>query len=397
MQIFNYYQQHGGEEEVFKSEADLLSRNGHDIITFTKHNTEINRMNRFSAALNTIWSSSSKEELGRLIDEARPDVAHFTNTFLLISPSAYYACKERGIPVVQSLHNPRLICPASTLYREGHLCEDCSTKVLPWPSVLHGCYRNSRSQTTIMATMLSIHRLLKTWTNMVDLYIVFTEFYRKKFIKYGLPQEKIVVKPHFIYPDPCKREDTLGEYALFIGRLDPQKGVLTLLNAWKRLKKVPLNIRGDGRLLKKVQNSIFAEHINNIEIIGRINKDDLMSLIKNARFLVWPSEGYYETFGLVAIEAFACGVPVIASNIGVMPEIVEDGRTGLLFNPGDPEDLAAKVEWAWTHPEAMKEMGKEARREYEEKYTAERNYPMLMDIYYRAVNGCVQKSYRDKQ
>ena len=231
--------------------------------------------------------------------------------------------------------------------------------------------------------MLHIHRRLRTWQEQVDIYIALTEFARQKFIQGGLPADKIVVKPNFVDSAPCMREG-LGRYALFVGRLSPEKGIGTLLAAWKRLKSVPLKVVGDGPLMGRIQRSVREDGVEEVDILGRGLHGEVLKMMKDARFLVFPS-GCYENFPLAIAEAFACGVPVIASRLGAMAEIVEDGRTGLLFTPGDPEDLAAKVEWAWTHPQRMMEMGHEARREYEQKYTAARNYEMLMEIYRRAM------------
>jgi glycosyltransferase involved in cell wall biosynthesis len=384
--VHNFYQQPGGEDTVFSAETDLLRQHGHEVIEYTESNERINSMNAFNVALNTLWSFSSKRKMLEVVNRIKPDVVHFHNTFLLISPSAYYACKEADVPVIQSLHNPRLICPAANLYRDGNVCEDCVGKTPPWPGVLHGCYRSSRSQTALVATMLTLHRIFKTWERTIDTFIVFTEFYRKKFIEWGLPSEKIALKPHFVDPDPGYRTRDKGDYVLYIGRLDREKGIPTLLEAWRHNKNVPLKIRGDGNLLGEVRSYINRNGVNSIEIVGRLDKDELNELIKNARFLVWPSEGYYETFGLVAVEAFACGVPVIASRTGTLAENVTDGHTGLHFTPGDAEDLSSKIKWAWNNPENMACMGRAARKVYEANYTSEKNYRMLLDIYERALS-----------
>jgi glycosyltransferase involved in cell wall biosynthesis len=216
---------------------------------------------------------------------------------------------------------------------------------------------------------------------------VATEFYKQKFIEAGLPTGKIIVKPHSIKFDSVPEfSDQKGKYVLFIGRLDPEKGIRTLLAAWMNLA-IPLIIRGDGKLEQESQDFIHVHNIKCAEIIQRLTEEELAQLIKNARFLIWPSEGFYETFGIVAIECFAQGIPVVGSNIGVMTEIVKNGETGLLFNPGDPVDLAAKVVWLWNHPEESDRMGRNARKEYEDKYTPERNYQMLMKIYEKVMVG----------
>ena len=285
--------------------------------------------------------------------------------------------------MVQTLHNYRLFCPAATFFRDGHVCEECVQHTL-WRSVRYACYRNSRPATATVALMLAVHRRRRTWTRQVDCYIALTEFSRRKFIEAGLPAEKVVVKPNFVHPDPRARNGR-GEYALFVGRLSPEKGLHTLLDAWQRLRdRVPLRIVGDGPLRPELEADASRRGLSGVSFDGRLPHDQTLEAMKGARFLVFPSE-WYEPFGLTIAEAFACGVPVVASRLGAIEEIVEDGRTGLHFTPGDPDVLAAKVEWAWTHPERMEEMGRAARAEYEAKYTAERNYQMLMDIYQRAI------------
>jgi glycosyltransferase involved in cell wall biosynthesis len=383
--IHNRYQQPGGEDVVFEAEESLLKANGHETIRYTEDNRRIDGADRLSVALATIWSVETKDRLRALMRETRPDVAHFHNTFPLISPSAYFACREAGVPVVQTLHNYRLLCPAATFFREGRVCEDCLDRTPPWPGTLHGCYRNSRSQTAVVGAMLTFHRWRKSWATDVDCYIALTEFSRGKFIQGGLPEKKIVVKPNFVAPDPGARE-TGGTYALFVGRLSEEKGVRTLLRSWRFLPDVPLKIVGDGPLGEETRASIDAEQLRNVECLGARNHDEVVAIVKGARFLIFPSE-WYETFGRVAIEAFACGVPVLASRLGAMAEVVEDGATGLLFTPGDAEELAAKARWAAENSSAMRRMGQNARRIYEEKYTPESNYRMLSDVYRRAMEG----------
>jgi glycosyltransferase involved in cell wall biosynthesis len=250
--------------------------------------------------------------------------------------------------------------------------------------MLHGCYHNSILHTSVVATMLAFHRLIKTWTRVVDLYISATNFYRTLYIQGGLPSEKIVVKPNYVYHDPGETKNGLGEYALFIGRFDPEKGVKTLVQAWKTLG-IPLKLRGSGALEVEIRDYVYQNEMKNVEFLGRLQRNEMVELRRKARFLVWPSEGYYETFGLAAVECFAQGVPVIASDLGVMSEIVTDGQTGLLFNAGDPTDLASKAEWLWNHPEEARRMGDNARKEFEQRYTSERNYALLMEIYTRVL------------
>ena len=385
--VHNRYRQAGGEDEVFFRESELLRAAGHEVLEYTAHNSEIVEdgiLGKAKLAARTLWAWDDVTRLRALLQRERPCLAHFHNTFPLISPAAYYACQKEGIPVVQSLHNARLMCPAATFYRKGSACIDCLGRSVPWPGVVHACYRNSRLQTAMVAGMLAGHQILGTWREQVDAYIVFTEFYRQKFISAGLPRERLFVKPHFLVTDPGVK-GTSGDYALFVGRLAPEKGVPTLLKAWRSLGHVPLRIRGEGPLGSGVEQ--FTRESPSVSTLPYLSPKECFDLIKGARFLVWPSEGYYESFGLVAIEAFACGTPVIASRTGAMTEIVEDRKTGLHFTAGDADDLAAKVQWAWTHPDQMDEMGRAGRAMYEEKYTAETNHQFLLGIYRKAIEN----------
>jgi glycosyltransferase involved in cell wall biosynthesis len=380
--VHNHYQDHGGEDEVFRREKDLLLDAGHEVIEYTRCNKEISSyglIEKISLAGRCVWAGDTYEYFRKMLSFENPDVAHFHNTFPMISPSAYYACAAANVPVVQTLHNSRMVCPAATLHRNGQPCDDCAGRRFAWPAVVHSCYQGSRVRSTLAASMLLTHRWLDTWKRKVDKYVVFTEFYRDFFLRAGIAPEKIAVKPHFVECDPGVQQQP-GSYALFVGRLVPEKGVHTLLKAWRSLPDVALKVRGDGPLAEEVQKATTAKN-SSVTVVPRPTREGLFDLIRGARFLVWPSEGYNETFGLVAVEAFACGVPVIASNIGAMKEIVKDGETGLHCRPSDAEDLAQKVRWAWSHPEVMESMGRQARAEFVAKYTRERNYVALKAIY----------------
>jgi glycosyltransferase involved in cell wall biosynthesis len=381
----NRYQHAGGEDAVFAAEKAMLSQHTHPIFEYVEHNDHIKSMSPLNAAINTIWSSSSYYRLRQFLRETSPDIAHFHNTFLLMSPSVYYACRSARVPVVQTLHNYRLLCPTAILSRRNKICEDCLNKTPPWPSILHRCYRDSAAQTLIVALMLTFHRWMETWSRQVDVYIALTKFAKRKFIQGGLPADKIIVKPNFIHPDPGIGSGK-GNYALFVGRISYEKGLQTLIQAWQDLEGIPLKIVGDGPLLDELRTSVELENLNHIELLGRLSHEQVLALMGDARFLVFPSE-WYEGFPMTIAEAFACGVPVIASRLGGMEEIVSGVYTGLLFEPGDPTDLAAKVDWAWSHPHRMAEMRENARREYEDKYIAEKNYELLVQIYQRALGG----------
>lgn len=382
--VHNKYQHRGGEDAVVAAETRLLESQGHAVIHYERDNDELKGKSWIGAlaiATETVWSFSNHTALREIMKTDRPDVAHFHNTFPLISPSAYYACAEAGVPVVQTLHNYRLLCPGAAFLRDGKVCEECLGRAVPWPGVLHGCYRGSRPATLATAAMLSVHRAMGTWQNKVNLYVALTEFARRQFIEGGLPADRIVVKSNFIANRPA-RQAFGGAYALFVGRLSAEKGTQLLPVAWHWLQtQTPLRIVGDGPLLKPLLKDIEREGLaSRIEVMGRRASEEVGAIMAGARFLVMPSV-WYEGFPMTVVEAYACGLPVIASRIGSLAEIVEDGVTGLHFNPGDAKDLATKVEWAWTHPEEMEEMGRAARREFEAKYMAERNYQTLMRIY----------------
>jgi glycosyltransferase involved in cell wall biosynthesis len=379
LSVYNRYLNRGGEDEVFESEAALLEQHGCDVTLVEEQVTAPRSLRqKIVLSLNAIWSRDWHARFQDCLETVRPDIVHVHNLVPNFSPSLLYACRKTNVPVVHTLHNYRLCCPASTFFRDGHICEECIDHS-PWRGVRYGCYQGSRPGTAAVATMLTLHRWLGTWAETVDCYLVPSEFARQKFVQGGIPAERIVVKPNFVDSDPGVRNG--DEYALFVGRLSPQKGVRTLLAAWERLT-VPLVVVGDGPLSSLVEAA--QVHSPAVAYRGRLPREQTLATMKQARFLVAPSE-WYEPFGLMIVEAFACGVPVICSRLGAMEEIVQDGRTGLHFTPGDAGDLAAKVAWAWDHPDKMRTMGRNARFEYEAKYTAERNYEMLDDIYHRVL------------
>jgi glycosyltransferase involved in cell wall biosynthesis len=380
-----YYQQPGGEDIVFAAETRLLEEFGHRVVRHTAHNDSVRGMSPLALAASTVWSRAAQRDMQALIQREQPRLAHFHNTFVMLSPAIYSTCKAAGLPVVQTLHNYRLICPDALLLRNGRPCHDCVGKHCAWPGVLHACYRNSRPQSAVVAAMLAFHRWRHTWQQQVDLYIALSEFARQQFIAGGLPAEKIVVKPNFAHPDPGQKQAP-GDYALFVGRLSPEKGIATLLHAWAHpsLSSVPLKVAGDGPLLPEAHRLVRAHDLRQVHIVGRRPHTEIVALMKNARLLIFPSE-WYESFPLTLVETFACGVPVVASRLGSVAEIVEEGRSGLLFAPGSTEELAAHAAWLWQHPAEAQRMGQEARAVFEEKYTAQHNYHMLRTIYEAAM------------
>lgn len=386
--VHNYYQQGGGEDAVFHAETAALRARGVNVRVHTVHNDSIQGQHPLGTALGTVWNARSARTLAAVTREHRAEVVHFHNTFPLISPAAYRAARAQGAAVVQTLHNFRLLCANALLFRDGHVCEACVGRTPPWPAVQHACYRGSRAGSAVVATMLTSHRLLRTYERQVDLYIALSGFSRQKLIQGGLPADRLVLKPNFLSGEVARlAEDaappTSGEnYALFVGRLSPEKGTTTLLRAWERLgDRLPLRVVGDGPLAPQVAQA--AQRQGGIELLGRLPAARVLELMRGAKLLVFPSE-CYENFPMTLIEAFASGLPVVASNLGAMPGIVEHGHTGRLFQPGDPADLAAQVEWLLMHPQEHAAMRQAARREYETHYTEERNVELLLDLYRQA-------------
>jgi glycosyltransferase involved in cell wall biosynthesis len=382
--VFNSYQEPGGEDVVFRKEGHLLKQAGHEVSEYRRDNDEIkgySKLRRLSLIGQPVWAWDSYRDFGALLRKNRPEIVHVHNTFPLISPSILWVCRREGVPVVHTLHNYRLLCPQANFFRAGKPCQDCIMGSY-WQGVAHGCYRNSALSTTPVALMLTVHREGKTWIRMVDQYIAPSAFARNQFVKAGFPASHITLKPNFVDPDPGARVGT-GSYALCIGRVSPEKGVETLLRAWRQLPKTyTLRILGEGPLRARLQAE--SEGLTNIKFMGWLPHDQAMEVVKGARFLIFPSE-LYETFGLGIVEAFACGVPAVVSRLGAMQEIVQEGHTGFLFQPGDADDLARTVVSAWNQPEHMLRLGAQARLEYETKYTAAVNYRQLIDIYQQVI------------
>jgi glycosyltransferase involved in cell wall biosynthesis len=384
LSVHNRYQQRGGEDQVFESESSLLERYGHQVrrLEFTNDTIPANPglAQQLRLAASTIWSPASADRVREQLRGWKADVVHFTNTFPIASPAVYAAAKGEGATVVQTVQNYRLICPSANLYRNGDICEECVGRAIPWPGIVHACYRGSRKETAVVTAMITAHRLRGTWHNDIDAYIAATNTSRDKLIEGGLPAEKTHVKPNFVNPRVAvtpRDENTF----LFAGRLVPEKGIHTLIAAAQQLPcSISIRVAGNGPLTPDV-----IAVGSPIVPIGSLKPERLADEMGRTQALLFPSE-WYEPFGLVAIEAFSISTPVIAARTGGIPEIVQHGRTGLLFDPGSADDLAAKILWAIEHPEELRRMGENAQKEYEAKYSPERNYRMLMHIYEQAID-----------
>lgn len=378
--IHNFYVHRGGEDQTLSAEIALLRGRGHTVEEFYARNNEAALSHNLTAAISAVWNQRTRRRLVDFIDVHKPALVHAHNLMPLISPAAYYACRERGVPVVQHVHNYRNICPAATLYRRNTVCEDCLGKRFAWPAIIHRCYRGSLGATAAVTGSNLLHNLIGTWRDAVDAYICMTEFSRQKIIEMGFPEAKIHVKPHFVLPDPGPGRGE-GGFGIFVGRLRPEKGIDAMVRAWRRLgQERRLVIVGEGPKDAEVRR--FSEELPNVEWLGPKSYPETLKLIGEAQYLLFPSE-WYETFGRVIIELFACGTPVIAADIGGTAELVEDGVTGLLFRSGDSDDLARAVETLATDPGFVARSRVAARASFEARFSSERNYRQLMAIYAR--------------
>lgn len=379
---------------VVLAEKALLESRGHTVRLLEADNRAIEgALGSFRAAFSAVWSSASGRRVAREIAQFAPDVLHVHNFFPLLSPSIHVAAGRGGVPVVQTLHNYRLLCPTGLLFREGAACEECLGRRVPWPGVLHGCYRKSRAATLPVAAMLAAHNLRRTWHREVQVFVALTEFARRKFIEGGLPADRIMVKPHFVDPSPSVGLGR-GGYALFVGRISVEKGLATALDAWREGRlggRLPLRIAGEGPLDASLRAR--ASGVAGVEWLGTVPQARLMGLLQDASCLVFPSV-CYETFGRSIIEAFATGTPVIAAGHGSAAALVRDGETGLLFRPGDARDLVLKVEAHLEDGAGRARMRAAVRAEYERNYTAEANHRQLTEIYARALRREVAAANR---
>jgi glycosyltransferase involved in cell wall biosynthesis len=382
--VHNRYRsgQPSGENKIVDEEITLLRDAGNEVAFFMRESDEIAGFSALAKAAlpaRSIWSPSDRRYLRKMLSSELPDVVHVHNTFPLISPSILEACRDAGVPVVATLHNFRLVCANGLLFREGKPCELCVGRG-SWPGVLHACYRGSRLATLPVAVSIQAHRSLGTWSRGVARFIALSRFARDRLVAGGLPPERLVVKPNFV-PDPGDRRAQAGVDFLYLGRLSEEKGADLLADAWHP-SLGGLLVVGDGPSRRDLERR-FERLGDSVVVCGRLPHEESMRRLLQARALVVPSRSY-EGVPLVVLEAYARAVPIIAPNHGGFPEIVEDGRSGLLFQPGDPASLVHAVQ-SLKDPAVSKRMGERARSIYEERFTAERNLERLMAIYTEVV------------
>ncbi len=380
------YQYRGGEDMVFEREARLLESNHVDVIRYEKHNHGILDGGRIRAAARAFWNSGVYREVRELIRRHQVDVVHITNMMPGLSPSIYRAARCENVPVVQSVHNFRLAgCLNGFFLRNSQVCRECSGQRFSWQGVLHGCYRNSRSQSLVAAASLALHRMINNDSQGIAAWIALTDFSREELIRSGLPGDRIYVKPNFLEQD-IEPGTGSGDYAVFAGRMSQEKGVTTMIRAWQILHDrgvaPPLKIVGEGPLLHEAMAN--AAHLPVVEFTGPLANAQTLNLLKSAKCLIVPSE-WYEVFPLVILEAYASGTPVIASGIGNLLSLVQDGTTGWHFRPGDAVNLADVVERAFSDASLGTSMRAAARRSFEEMGGRNENFLRLSSIYQKAM------------
>jgi len=376
----NYYQQRGGEDGFFRSEIAMLKDFGHEVFVYERHNNEIKSdiLSKLSYASSLRFSKSSYKQMRSLIRSFKPDVAHFHNIFFVMTPAVLYACKDEGVPVIVSLHNFRYMCINGLFFRGGKPCEDClhGSRV---SGIIHRCYRGSLTFSILATDMINDHWRRHTWTNTVDHFVLETEFTKGKYVQAGISSAKITVLPNFIEKPSYNTQDK-GEYALYVGRLSQEKGIDVLLKAWRNIKGLPLYIVGQGPMQKELERYIEDHGLTQVKMLGYLENEDCRKVLARSRFLIVPSV-CYENFPRVVVEAYACGVPVLASRLGTLEEIVEDGVTGALFSPNDPQDLADKAMNMIRDDNKYAGLSINARQVYDLKYTPARHYEGLIKIY----------------
>lgn len=374
----SFYREAGGEDSVVASEIDLLRRHGHEVFEFFCDNKKLESGFIVFSAIKSVWSWPVYRDMRQLIAMTRPDVVHVHNTFPAMSPAVYWAAVRSSVPVVQTLHNFRLFCLQAMFLRDGKVCERCLGHSM-WRGVLWGCYRSSRIYSAYSYFINLVHRLIGTYEKKISRYIALNNFCRDKFIQGGIPAEKISIKPNFVDDPGLANVGRSG--VLFVGRLSHEKGISILADAWKMVADGGLSVVGQGEDACHFSSSL------GVNLLGRLDKSGVERMMHSSVALVVPSI-WYENFPRVIVEAYACGLPVIASRIGALVEIVEDGETGLLFSAGDADDLAEKLKWALSHPDEMKVMGIKCREKYLRHYSESVNLNSLLEIYKSAASSC---------
>ena len=381
--VHNYYQQSGGEDAVVENEKRMLEKNGHLVYKYTRTNDELNTLRgKLRFLFSFLYSKKSLKEIKTLIKEKKIDIVHVHNTFPLITASVYVAAKTMNIPVVQTLHNFRFVCPGALYMRDEKICEDCNRNGLQ-NAIKHKCYRNSKIQTAI-AVWTQYHYRKKKYYDMVDAYISLTDFNKKKFEEaFPWCHEKIYTKPNFTFDAfeiKCEKSELCNLNYIYVGRLSKEKGIEVLLRAFEKMPLQNLDVIGSGPLRSTIEGYISKHQMKNVHLYGQLTHDNTIKKMMNSKVLILPST-CYESFGMTIIEAFSCGIPAIGSRLGNIQEIISDRENGLLFSPGDENDLIKKIQFLEKNIQMYEKMSRGARSTFFKYYTEEENYYLLHEIY----------------
>src|SRR3954469_18392032 len=380
--VHSAYQQFGGEDSVVRAETELLKSHGDEVYTYSRHNDEIKDFSRLDKALffpQSLYSWKTSDGLEDAVRRVRPDVAFVHNVYPLISPAAYHKLHQLGVPTVQVLHNFRPFCPNGFFYTQGQICEACKGGNY-LNAVSKRCFKDSVALSGLYAMTLGLNRM-GGMLDKISGFICLTEFFRIKMREAGVPESKFFVRPIFVVAPPLAEGDNAGQdYALFMGRLSAEKGCWTLIHAFEQLPAVKLKIVGTGPMEQELRNYVRDKGICNIEFLGFKSGDEKWQILRNCLCLVLPSE-WYENFPVTVLEAYMASKPMVASRMGGLPYIVEEGKSGLLFEAGKPEELAKKIHYLVDHPEEAARMGASGRRLSETKYGPDQGYANLMNIF----------------
>jgi glycosyltransferase involved in cell wall biosynthesis len=378
--VHNFYQQFGGEDAVFHAERKLLAAHNDEVYSYTRENNEIKQYTFGQKArfgFQSIFSRQTRREITDVVNKFVPDFAYVHNVFPLISPSLYHTLHALRVPVVQVIHNFRFLCPNGWFYTRGAICERCKGGNY-LNAIRYRCYRDSYLLSALYSTSLGMNRLAGVMEK-IGAFVCLSEFSRSKLREVGVPDTKLFVRPNFIDATTLEPKPGAGTYVLYLGRLSQEKGIGTLLRAFERLPDVALKIVGTGPLESELKAYVHERNLKNVCFHGFAQGAEKDALLRNSLCLVLPSE-WYENFPVVALEAYAAAKPVIASNVGSLPYVVEEGRNGFLFEPRNPEDLATKIRALMTCRTIREDMGNYNRSLVESKYSPEQGYQTLHNI-----------------
>lgn len=402
LSVNKYYWRKGGSEAVFFNEMDMLQKHGHTVVPFSMKSdknfetpystyfadevdyTAPGVRAKLSNAAKIIYSFDAKKKIRCLLSDFKPDIAHFHIFQHQLSPSVFGPLRDSDVPIVLTLHDLKPLCPVYTMYSNGVICEKCKGgKFIN--CTLNRCTKNSLLGSFVNTVEMYFHELMGYYRS-VDKYISVSNFYRSKMIEYGYDQNRIVHIPNYIELDDYKYKPSDNGYVLYFGRLSKEKGLQTLLDAAKTLTGIPFYIAGAGPIEEHLHSRIINENIDNVTLLGFKTGDELNKLISEASIVVVPSE-WYENCPMSVLESFASSKPVIGSNIGGIPELIEDGVDGFIFEPGDSINLAEIITSAWNIRSTLPDMGSQGRHKIAQQYNAERHYDLLSSVYASVLKG----------